>query len=182
MRKIMNKLQDELKREPTNEEVAQLMGISVNRVAHFKSVSVPTSSLDAPVNSDSDDSSELGDFISDEAVNNPFEDLHSKTLNSDVNSLIKKLSGREADIIRMRFGLSGEERPKTLEEVGDFYKITRERVRQLQNSALLKMRNAMSKQEEIKTAEELHEEKLSQERKKVISQYMAEVKVLADNK
>lgn len=171
MRKIITRLSEELEREPTNEEIAHEMGMPVNKVAHLKTVSVRPSSLDAPVSSEDD--TQFGELVGDENATTPFEDLRSKSLMSDVNELIDSLDEREADIIRMRFGLKGD-RPMTLEEVGLAFNITRERVRQLQNMALIKMRKAMMNKERQRSAEEIHEEELRKQRMQVLQEFFQE--------
>jgi RNA polymerase primary sigma factor len=168
MRKTTAALQEEFGREPTNDELAMELGIPVNKVAHLKSVSTRPSSLDAPVGED--DSTELGELVRDENATTPFEDLRAKSSLQDITALVEQLDPREAEILRLRFGLDGE-RPKTLEEVGQFFQVTRERVRQLQNMALNKMRKAMQKLEHQSSAEEVKEEQVAQQRMAVLQEY-----------
>jgi RNA polymerase primary sigma factor len=170
MRKATALLQDEFGREPTNEELAREIGIPVNKVAHMKTVSTRPSSLDAPVGED--DSTELGELVRDENAATPFEDLRGKSSLQDIHALVGQLEPREAEILRLRFGLDGEA-PKTLEEVGAYFKVTRERVRQLQNMALSKMRKAMQALEHQNTAEEVRDEQVAQERQKVLQEFFA---------
>ncbi|MGF1449601.1 MAG: RNA polymerase sigma factor RpoD/SigA [Opitutales bacterium] len=169
MRKLTMALQEELGREPTNEEIALEMGMPVNKIAHLKTVSVRPTSLDAPVGEDDDTS--LGELVGDENASNPFQDLHGKSLNKDVIRLLDELEPREGQILRLRFGLNGE-RPKTLEEVGQIFSITRERVRQLQNIALTKMRKRMLRKEKQRTTEEIQQETLERKRMQVIEEFM----------
>lgn len=169
MRKITALLQEELEREPTNEEIAFQMGMPVNKVAHLKTVSVRPSSLDAPVGNEDD--TQFGELVGDENQATPFEDLRDKTLLNDIHSLIADLDPRESDIIRMRFGLNGD-RPMTLEEVGVAFDITRERVRQLQNMALSKMRKALTKKEKQRTSEEIQEEERRNKRMEVLKEFI----------
>ena len=171
MRKMINRLTEELDREPTNEELSHELGIPINKIAHLKSVSVRPSSLDAPISGEDDTS--FGELIGDENATTPFEDLRSKSMLADMNQLISDLDQREGDIIRLRFGLKGD-RPLTLEEVGVAFDITRERVRQLQNSALRKMRNAMMNKERQRTSEEVHEENIRKERMRVLQEFFKE--------
>lgn len=168
MRRTATELQEELGREATDEEIAYVMGMPVNKIAHLKQVSVRPASLDAPVGED--DGTGLGDLIGDENAINPYENLRSKTLFSDINDIVDSLDPREADIIRARFGLDGE-RPRTLEEVGQQFKITRERVRQLQNMALSRMRKAMQSREKQRTSEEVHQENLERTRMEVLHDF-----------
>ena len=155
LRKAALQLQETLGREPTNEELAEVMGLPVRKIAHLKTVSVRPTSLDAPVGDD--DSTELGELVCDENELTPFETLRGKTTQQDISNIVAKLDPRETEILRLRFGLDGE-RPKTLEEVGECLHVTRERVRQLQNTALAKMRKALTKLERQNTAEEAKDE------------------------
>jgi len=155
LRKTSMQMQETLGREPTNEELAEVMGLPVRKIAHLKTVSVRPTSLDAPVGDD--DSTELGELVCDENEPTPFETLRGKTTQQDISKIVASLDPRETEILRLRFGLDGE-RPKTLEEVGVCLHVTRERVRQLQNSALAKMRKALTKLERQNTAEEAKDE------------------------
>ncbi len=168
MRKTTALLQEEFGREPTNDELARELGIPVNKVAHLKTVSTRPSSLDAPVGED--DSTELGELVRDENAATPYEDLRGKSSLQDLNKMVEELEPREAEILRLRFGLDGEP-PKTLEEVGAYFQVTRERVRQLQNMALTKMRKAMQRLEHQNTAEEVEEEQRAQQRQAVFQEY-----------
>ncbi len=156
MRRATMQMQESLGREPTNEELAEVMGMPVRKIAHLKSVSLRPSSLDAPVSDG--DSTELGELVCDENELTPFENLRGKTTSQDISSIVAHLEPRETEILRLRFGLDGE-KAKTLEEVGEILHVTRERVRQLQNTALTKMRKALQKLEKQNTLEEANEEK-----------------------
>ena len=171
MRRLTLQLQEVLGREPTNEEIATEMGMPVNKVAHLKTVSVRPTSLDAPVGED--DNTSFGELVGDDSAANPFEDLRGKSVLRDIQSMMDELEPREADIIRMRFGLNGE-RPRTLEEVGEHFDITRERVRQLQNIALTKLRKRMFKKEKQRTQEEIDEEERERQRMKVLAEFFQE--------
>ncbi len=155
LRKTAAQMQEMLGREPTNEELAEAMGLPVKKIAHLKTVSVRPSSLDAPIGEN--DSTELGELVCDENEPTPFETLRGKTATQEISAIVAKLEPRETEILRLRFGLDGE-RPKTLEDVGLILGVTRERVRQLQNSALAKMRKALVKLERQNTAEEAKDE------------------------
>jgi len=171
MRKITAQLADELEREPTDDEIAYAMEMPVNKVAHLKSVSVRPSSLDAPVGEGEDTS--FGELVGDENAPTPFENLHEKSLSMDIRSMIEHLDEREGEIIRLRFGLDGD-RPLTLEEVGEKFQITRERVRQLQNIALHKMRRAMTDNERQRTKGEIKEEEIERKKMQVIHEFFKE--------
>ncbi len=168
MRKLTMALQELLEREPTDDEIALEMGMPVNKVAHLKSVSMRPSSLDAPVGEDENTS--LGELVGDENATTPFEDLSERSLLNDLTTLIDDLDSRESEIIRMRFGIGGE-KPMTLEEVGEHFDITRERVRQLQNLALTRMRKEMIARERQRTAEEVREETMESSRMEVLKEF-----------
>lgn len=171
MRRMTAQLEEELDRPPTNEEIAYALGMPINKVAHLKSVSVRPSSLDAPVGED--DSAQLGDLIGDENSVNPLDGLQSKTMLDDLKRMIDTLDPREAEIVRLRFGLNGD-KPKTLEEVGELFEITRERVRQVQNIALTRMRKALIAAEKQRSQEEIEEERREQERMEVLHEFYSE--------
>ena len=145
MRWISLQMNDELGREPTADELAEEIGISSRKVSQLKTVSTRPSSLNAPIGED--DSMEFGEMVGDENARTPFELLSDKNLRDQMNDLFKPLDERERKIILKRFGLDGG-KPKTLEEVGKQFGVTRERIRQLQNLALAKMRVALSQKEE----------------------------------
>ncbi|MEM9025831.1 MAG: sigma-70 family RNA polymerase sigma factor [Verrucomicrobiota bacterium] len=168
MRKVTAALAEELDREPTDEEIAYQMGIPTHKVAHLRSVSVRPASLDAPVGNEED--TKFGELVSDEKATTPFQDLHTKTLSSDVSQVLHRLDEREAKIIRLRFGLDTD-RALTLEEVGQEFNITRERVRQLQEIAIQKMRRAMSGRDRQRTKEEIHEETLERKKLEVLNEF-----------
>ncbi len=168
MRKITTALQEYLEREPTNEEIALEMGMPVNKIAHLKTVSVRPTSLDAPVGEDENTS--FGELVGDENAIDPYNNLKGKSMLTDINNVLDSLEPREAEIIRLRFGIGGN-RPKTLEEVGQHFNITRERVRQLQNMALQRMRKEMAAKERQRTAEEVREETLEQKRMQVLQEF-----------
>ena len=171
MRRTISRLTDELDREPTDEEIAYEIGISVNRVAHLKSVSIRPSSLDAPIGEDGD--TNFGDLIGDEMQSTPLENLQQKSMQHDIHSMIDLLEPRDSEIIRLRFGLDGNH-PLTLEEVGEKFDITRERVRQIQMIALHKMRKAMTENERQRSEKEIHEENIEQKRMEVLQEFFEE--------
>lgn len=168
MRKITAQLADELDREPTDEEIAYAMALPVNKVAHLKSVSVRPSSLDAPIGEDGDTT--FGELVGDENEATPLENLQEKSMSRDLRDIISQLEDREAKIIQLRFGLNGEH-PLTLEEVGEQFNITRERVRQIQNIALHKMRRMMTENERQRTREEIHQETIEQKKMEVLAEF-----------
>lgn len=170
MRRTAMALTEQLGREPTDEEIAMELQIPTSKVAHLKSVSVRPASLDAPIGEDGD-SSTFGELVGDENAVSPFDSLKERSRNADLKEMVDSLEPREAEIIRYRFGLDGRDE-LTLEEVGQKFKVTRERVRQLQNLALSKMRKAMSRHEAQRSIEELEEEERLRKRNEVIKEFM----------
>src|SRR5215475_6193981 len=144
MRRVAMKLQEEFGREPTDDELAEELGISVSRVAQMRTAAIRPASLDAPIGDE--DSNTFGEIVQDENADTPYEKLEEKTVNKMLHEMIKTLDPREATILRYRFGLDGGTE-KTLEEVGEKFGVTRERVRQIQNIALNKLRKMIEKRE-----------------------------------
>jgi RNA polymerase primary sigma factor len=144
MNRVASQMSEELGREPTDDELAEEVGLSTRTVSQLKTASIRPSSLNAPISED--DSTEFGEMVGDEAARTPFEFLRDKNLRDELADILEVLDGRERTIIFQRFGLDGV-RPKTLEEVGTKLGVTRERIRQVQNIALMKMRRALSKKE-----------------------------------
>jgi len=169
IRKTAMLLTEELGREPTDEELAEVLEMPVNKVSHLKSVSVRPASLNAPVGDDRD-GAEFGDIVGDDNAPTPFDNLSEKSLQMDLNEMIGNLDEREARIIKLRFGLEGDT-PMTLEEVGQIFGITRERVRQLQNMALSKMRKIMASNERQRSFEEIEEENRERQRMQVFREF-----------
>jgi len=140
MRRVSMQMTEELGREPTDDELADEIGLPVSKVTQLKSAAVRPASLDAPINED--DSTEFSEIVGDTEGLDPFEHLRDKDLRDEVTELLDVLDERERRIISSRFGLDGS-KPKTLEEVGENFGVTRERIRQLQNMALMKLRKAI---------------------------------------
>lgn len=144
MRVVAMRLHEMLGREPSDEELAETMDLKPAMVASMRLVSVNPSSLDAPIGED--DSNPLGEIVADEKADTPYETLDSKTIQRMLRELVGNLNNREIDILRARFGLDGGPR-QNLEQVGQRLRITRERVRQIQNTALGKLRKMLQKRE-----------------------------------
>jgi len=136
------RLVERLGREPTNTEVAEEMGLTVEKVAHLRSISVRPLSLDAPVG-DGGDSATWGDLVADELIEDPATRYGRESLVGDLFRWMDCLDAREREIISLRFGIGRGAR--TLEEVGAMLKVTRERIRQIQNIALRKLRKLAKK-------------------------------------
>jgi len=148
MRRASIKLQEDLGREPTDEELAAELGTTAARVSQMRTASIRPASLDAPVGDD--DSNNFSEIVEDERAINPYDELEDKTVVNMLQDMVKHLDEREATILRYRFGLDGGSE-KTLEEVGEKFGVTRERVRQIQNIALKKLRKMIEKLEATKT-------------------------------
>src|SRR5438477_10210753 len=150
MRRVSLQMSDELGREPTDDELGQEIGIDSDKITRLKSVGIRPASLDAPIADN--DSTEFSEVIGDDEAQTPFELLRDKNLLGEVDGLLEVLDPRETKIISQRFGLDGG-RPKTLENVAKKFGIIRERIRQLQNIALAKLRRALMKKEEVREPE-----------------------------
>ncbi len=135
---VAKQLTQELGRDPMPEELANKLGMDSRRVKEIMRLSQETASLDTTV--DEDNVTHLSDLIKDETVAEPFEEVFSLTLQDTLGDVLKNLSQREITIIRLRYGLNGEG-PRTLEETGKFLGITRERVRQIQEKAIQKLKD-----------------------------------------
>jgi RNA polymerase primary sigma factor len=144
MRRVSLQMSEELGREPTDEEFAEEIGISSAKLSQLKTVSMRPASLEASISDD--DSTELGEIVGDEEARTPFELFSEKNMRDELGEVLEVLDARERKIIFERFGLEGG-KPKTLEEVGRRFGVTRERIRQLQNIALAKLRRALAKRE-----------------------------------
>jgi RNA polymerase primary sigma factor len=144
MRRIASMLAEALGREPTDEEIAAELGLPRQKIAMLKQSAQRQTSLDAPVVEG--DLKVQGDVVSDEATPDPLEALTDKNLREQIGGLLDVLNERERKIIDDRFGLNGL-KPMLLEDVGREFGVSRERIRQLQNVALAKMRKALMKKD-----------------------------------
>ena len=140
--RTQRRMTQELNREPTTEELAKELEMEPDKVEYVMKIKQDISSLDAGVGRDGDDDSEsvLGDFIEDEDTVSPEEAASNELLKEQVQDLLGTLSDREQRIIRMRFGLDKDGKSHTLEEVGQEFAVTRERIRQIEAKALAKLR------------------------------------------
>lgn len=136
--RTQRRLTQELNREPTNDEIAKEMEIDIEKVEHIMKIKQDISSLDASVRDDEEDSV-LGDFIEDEDTVTPEESATGSLLKEHVKIMLSALSEREQKILKLRFGLE-DGRSHTLEEVGQEFNVTRERIRQIEAKALAKLR------------------------------------------
>jgi RNA polymerase primary sigma factor len=137
--RVSRRLVQELGREPTPEEIAERLDLPVDKVKSILKAAQEPISLDRPIGEDDD--SNLGDFIEDTSVVSPAHSAASAMLRDEVNDVLKTLTPREAKVIRLRFGLTDDGAQRTLEEVGAFFNVTRERIRQIEAKALRKLRH-----------------------------------------
>jgi RNA polymerase primary sigma factor len=170
MRKTAMRLSELLGREPSDEELAAELQIPTSKVAHLKSVSVRPASLDAPIGGESE-SSTFGEVVGDDNAFSPYDGLRTKNLSSDLMAMVNALDNREAQILRLRFGLDGQDE-MTLEEVGKRFHVTRERIRQLEYIALGKMRKAMTRHESIRTADQVEADERTLQRMRIIREFI----------
>jgi RNA polymerase primary sigma factor len=148
MRRVAMQLAEEFGREPTDEELGEELSIPPAKIAQLRTAAIRPASLDATVGQE-DDGASLGDLIGDENAATPSDLFSDKNLRKSVMDLLHVLDDRELKIITMRFVLDGK-KEMTLEEVGRKFKVTRERIRQLQNIALRKIKRALDKQDKLK--------------------------------
>ena len=137
--RVSRRLVQELGREPTPEEIAERLELPVDKIKAILKAAQEPISLDRPIGEDDD--SNLGDFIEDTSVISPAHSAASAMLRDEVSEVLKTLTPREAKVIRLRFGLTEDANPRTLEEVGAFFNVTRERIRQIEAKALRKLRH-----------------------------------------
>jgi RNA polymerase primary sigma factor len=136
--RTQRRLTQELNREPSNEEIAKEMEIEVDKVEHIMKIKQDISSLDASIRDDEEDSV-LADFIEDEDTVSPEESATGQLLKEQVKDMLGALTEREQKILKLRFGLE-DGKSHTLEEVGQEFSVTRERIRQIEAKALAKLR------------------------------------------
>ena len=135
------RLTQELNREPTNQELAKEMDMDVEKIEYIQKIKQDITSLDAGIGRDGEEGEEstLGDFIEDEDTASPEESATVQLLKEQVREILSTLSDRERKILEMRFGLNGT-KSHTLEEVGHEFAVTRERIRQIEAKALMKLK------------------------------------------
>ena len=138
LRKIQKRLLQELRREPTTEELAERAGLSLDEVRRVMDIGRHPVSLDRPVGESEDCA--FGEFIEDQSYENPLKCANNSVLRRQIDALLKTLTYREREILRLRYGL-GDGYTYTLEEVGRIFRVTRERVRQIEAKAVRKLQN-----------------------------------------
>lgn len=138
LKRIQRQITLELNREPTEEELAEKMGITVEKIREIFKISQDPLSLETPIGEEED--SHLGDFIKDESNMSPEEYAINEVLKDDISLVLQTLTEREEEVLKLRFGLV-DGTSRTLEEVGNIFNVTRERIRQIEAKALRKLRH-----------------------------------------
>lgn len=136
--RVSKQLMQELGRDPTNAEIAERMGLSENRVIEIQKIAQDPVSLESPVGEE--DESRISDFVEDESIKSPTDNAAQDILKAQLLQVIETLTPREQKVIRLRYGLD-DSHPRTLEEVGKEFNVTRERIRQIEAKALRKLRH-----------------------------------------
>ncbi len=139
-RKANRNLIQILDREPSAEELAAELGLAVEEVRYLKKINQDTFSLDQPFSDDEDNNSSYKDIIKDESTISPEDSASQDLMMQQLNEILKDILPREQKVLRMRFGLE-DGIPHTLEEVGEVFGVTRERIRQIEMKALKKLKN-----------------------------------------
>jgi len=145
LRRVSSAMGAELGRDPTDAELADELQMETGRVTKLREISAGTVSLDVNIGSDGEDGT-LVDLLADPVAGDPTEEHSQTDFREAVSRSMSVLSTRELEILRLRFGL-GDDKERTLEEVGEKLQVTRERIRQIQNSALSKLRRRLLKEE-----------------------------------
>lgn len=140
VKKTAGELSQTLNRSPKDEEIAAALGVEVDKVQAVLDIAQVSSSLDTPIDDEGETS--MGDLIPDTKSSTIEENLELEANHQIIESVLSTLSNREADIIRMRFGID-QDKPMTLEEVGQHYGLSRERIRQVEMKAMRKLRNPL---------------------------------------
>ena len=138
MARIERQMTLELNREPTDQELSKKMGLSVDKIAEIRKISQDPVSLETPIGEEDD--SHLGDFLADERTMSPEEFATYEILKDELREVLDTLTVREKEVLELRFGLF-DGSSHTLEEVGKQFKVTRERIRQIEAKALRKLRH-----------------------------------------
>ncbi len=137
--RVSRYLVQELGREPTADEIAEKMSLPVEKIRKVFKIAQQPISLETPIGDDGD--THFGDFIEDQEAQSPVQATSYKLMQEEIEKVLKTLTDREEKVLRLRFGIGGTEFPRTLEEVGAIFNVTRERVRQIETKALNKLRH-----------------------------------------
>ena len=133
-------LTTELGHTPTKQEIAYRLGVPVNKLTSIVKAAQSTISMDTPANSSDEDSSKLSDFIVDESTITPDSRVSQENLLEDIRKILNQLSQKERDVLILRYGLDNNGAKKTLDEIGSQYGVSRERIRQIENRAIAKLK------------------------------------------
>ena len=136
--KVTNELYQIFKRQPTAAEIAEKMGLEEAKVKELQSIVKDPISIDKSINEEDD--ATIGDLVADDSIESPIESIHQEEVSKKIKDVLSTLDAREADIIARRYGL-GSCKAQTLEEVGKDYGLTKERIRQIEEKAMRKLRN-----------------------------------------
>ncbi|MBX7157408.1 MAG: sigma-70 family RNA polymerase sigma factor [Verrucomicrobiae bacterium] len=148
LRRLSSQLTEEFGREPTDEELAEELRVSPSKIAEWRNIGIRPASLNAMMGED-EDGLEFGEVVSDEAMRSPDELIGDEDLTQEMLKCLEVLEPREREILACRYGLDGET-PLTLEEVGEKFQVTRERIRQLQKVSLNKLKRALDKKDRVR--------------------------------
>jgi RNA polymerase primary sigma factor len=149
--RVQRYLVQELGREPTPDEIAEKMGMPVEKIRRVFKIAQQPISLETPIGEDGD--SHFGDFIPDEDAPSPVTATAYKLMQEKIEKVLDTLTEREQKVLRLRFGIGSSDFPRTLEEVGTIFNVTRERVRQIETKALNKLRHPSRRRELIEFME-----------------------------
>jgi len=149
VRKITADLTNELNRKPRKEEIAQRLGISISKLGAILKTTQTVVSLETPLNQ-KDESSTVSDLLIDESSISPDTKVTQDNLFCEMRSVLAQLSTKEKDVLIMRFGLDDDGKKKTLEEIGARYGVSRERIRQIENRAISKLKKLVKNNKEIR--------------------------------
>ena len=140
MTRVQRQLVQDLGRDPTAEEISEAMGgeLTPKRIREIQKIALEPVSLETPIGEEDD--SHLGDFIEDKESESPVDYTTKQLLKEELDSILKDLTDREERVLRLRYGLD-DNRPRTLEEVGREFGVTRERIRQIEAKAIKKLKH-----------------------------------------
>lgn len=139
--KAYKDLEQQYERTPTNEELAKILGITADEVTYTFQIASRQVSMNAPTTSDTENKNIMLDIIHNESQSSPDEELLKESLISEIRNVLQTLDEREAEVIRLSFGI-GSDQKATLEEIGEKFNLTRERIRQIKEKALRKIKNS----------------------------------------
>jgi len=150
IRKVTYDLTNELNRKPTKEEIAERLEISVSKLRAVMKSAQSTISLETPLNK-KEDTTRIGDFLIDNSSRSPDNKVIQENLFNEIRKILGQLSPKEKDVLIMRFGLDDDGQKKTLEEIGSRYGVSRERIRQIENRAISKLKRLCRNNQGVKS-------------------------------